>query len=79
MYSARYFCPTLTKFGVSEQIFVKIPNIKLHEKPYRGSGPDTCGQEDRRMDRRTDWVTDRYDEAKQALFSIYSNAPKTRL
>jgi len=43
---------------------VKVSNIKFHENPYSGSGSDTRGQEDRRTDRRTDWSTDRYDEAK---------------
>jgi hypothetical protein len=30
--SARYCCLIFTKFGVSLQILVKVPNIKFHEK-----------------------------------------------
>jgi hypothetical protein len=49
----RYFCPTFTKFGVSQQIFLKVPSIKLHENPSSGSRVDADGHTDR-ADRRTD-------------------------
>jgi len=52
------FLSDLTKSGVSEQIFVKIPNIKFHESPYRGSGADTCGQEDRRTEGQANRLID---------------------
>jgi hypothetical protein len=46
MYSARYFLSIVTKFGISRQIFMKIPNTKFHINPSSGSRADTCGQTD---------------------------------
>jgi hypothetical protein len=51
MYSELHFCPILRKFGVSRQIFIKIPNVKCHKNPSSGSRADTDGH------------TDGYDEA----------------
>jgi hypothetical protein len=48
MYSARYFCPILSKFVFSRQIFVKVPNIKFYENLFSRSRADTCGQTDGR-------------------------------
>jgi hypothetical protein len=33
MLSAQYFCPILTKSGVSWQIFIKVANIKFYKNP----------------------------------------------
>jgi hypothetical protein len=44
MQSARYLCPTLNKFGVSRQIFIKVPNIKFHGHPSSASRADKRGQ-----------------------------------
>jgi len=41
-----HFCPFLTKFGLSLQIFMKVPNIKLHGNPSCGRCADICGQTD---------------------------------
>jgi hypothetical protein len=35
------FCPILTKFGISRQIFIKIQNIKFHGNPSSGGSADT--------------------------------------
>jgi hypothetical protein len=43
----RYFCPILTKFGISQPIFMKFPNIKFHENLSCGTCPDICRQADR--------------------------------
>ena len=40
----------LTKFGISQQIFIKAPNIKFHGKPSNGSRANTCGQTDGKVD-----------------------------
>jgi len=40
MWSARDFCPILTKYGVSQQIFMKVSKIELHGNPARGSRAD---------------------------------------
>ena len=43
MYNARYFCPILSKFGFSKQVFVEVPNIKFHGNPsnvYRADAAD---------------------------------------
>ena len=39
-------CQILTRSGVSEQIFVKVSNIKFHENLSSGSRTDTCGRTD---------------------------------
>ena len=36
VYSVRYFCPILTKFGSSRQVFLEVLDIKIHENPPRG-------------------------------------------
>ena len=46
MYSVRYFCPILTKFGVFRQVFIKVPSIKFQRSPSSDSRADTCGQTD---------------------------------
>lgn len=46
MLSAQNSCQTLTKFGVSPQIFVKIPNIKCHTNLSNNSRAATCGHTD---------------------------------
>jgi hypothetical protein len=46
MWNALQFCPILTTFGVSWQIFIKIPSIIRHGNQYIGSHGDTCGQTD---------------------------------
>jgi hypothetical protein len=46
MYSGRYFCSILTKFGLCRQIFIKIPNIKFHENPSSQRCADTYGRTD---------------------------------
>lgn len=38
----RYLCPILTKYGVSRQIFTKVPNLKLHGNPSSGSRVDSA-------------------------------------
>jgi hypothetical protein len=53
MYSARHYCPILTKSGVSQRIFVKFPSIECYENLPSRSRADTCGQTDRRADRET--------------------------
>jgi hypothetical protein len=44
VYCARYFCPILTKFGVSQRILIGAPNIKFPANPSGGSRADSCGQ-----------------------------------
>jgi hypothetical protein len=46
MERARYFCPILTKFGTSKQIFMEVPNNIYHRNPSSGISADTCGQTD---------------------------------
>jgi len=62
MYSARYFCTILTKFGIPRQIFIKILNVKCYGNPSSGSRTDTCEQ------------TDRYDEGN-GVFCYFANTP----
>ena len=66
MQSVRYFCPNFTKFGVSQQIFVKVPSIKLHENPSSGSRVDICG--------RTYRQTDGYEEVNRRFPTIRENS-----
>ena len=47
-----YFSTVLTKFVISRQILIKIPNIKFHWNPASGIHADTYGRRD--GDRRTD-------------------------
>jgi hypothetical protein len=44
MYGAQYFCPILTKFGVSQRILIGVPNIKFPVNPSGGSRADTYGR-----------------------------------
>jgi hypothetical protein len=44
MQTARYFCPLLTKFGISQLIFIQVPSIKRQGKPPSGRRADTRGQ-----------------------------------
>jgi len=45
---ARHFCSTLTKFGITNRFFMKVPNIQLQENPSSGRHADTCGWTNRR-------------------------------
>jgi len=45
--SVRYFCPTFTKFRVSRQIALEVPNIKFHGNLFSKSRADTRGGTDR--------------------------------
>ena len=69
MWNARYFCPIVTKFGVSRQIFVKVPNIKLHEISFSGNRADTRGEADRQEDGQT-------RRSQLTSFIINPKAPK---
>ena len=42
MLNAQYFSETLTEFGVSQQIFTDIPNIKFHGYQPSKREADTC-------------------------------------
>jgi len=37
MQSARYFCLILTKFGISRQIFIKVPKVEFQGNPSSGN------------------------------------------
>jgi len=37
MYSAQYFFPILTKFGIPRQIFIEVPSMKCHGNVLNGS------------------------------------------
>jgi hypothetical protein len=54
MYSGRYSCSILTKFGFSGHIFVKVPNVRFHVNSSSGSRRDTCGRTDGRSDVRNE-------------------------
>jgi hypothetical protein len=45
-FHAKYpnFCPNLTKFGFSWQIFVEVAIAKFHRNPFRGNGSHTYRQ-----------------------------------
>ena len=68
MQGVRYYCPILTKFGLSRQIFVKVPNIKVHINPSSDSRADRCWQ--------TDGQTDRHVESNRC-FSLLSECAQT--
>jgi len=57
--SDRCFCLILTKFWISQSIFIKFPNIKFHENQSCRTCPDTCMQMGRR--------TSAYDESNRHL------------
>ena len=67
MQSVRYFCPILTKFEVSQHIFVTVRSIKLYESK---SGESALIHENRRTQRR--------DEAYRR-FSIFIRRSLKRL
>ena len=46
MYSDRYVCPILTKFGFYQQIFIKVHNIRFYGNTSSGSHSATCEQAD---------------------------------
>jgi len=48
---ARYFSPILTKFGLSRQMIVEVPNIKFLKNSSSGSRADAWGQADRQTER----------------------------
>jgi len=54
-----YFCPILTKFGISQPIFMKFPNIKFLENQSCRTCPDTCMQMGRQKNA--------YDESNRHL------------
>jgi hypothetical protein len=49
-----YSCQVLMKLEFSRLIFEKSSNIKFQENPSSGRQVVSCGQLDRRKDRRTD-------------------------
>ena len=69
-----YFCPILTKFGFSRQIFIKVPNINSHGNPYSAKLAGTCGET---TGGRADGRTDGHDEAHM-LFRNYANSAKSK-
>jgi len=52
MYSAQYFCPILTKFGIPRQILIEVPGMKCQGNLLNGSRSLT--HEGVRTDGRTD-------------------------
>ena len=54
MWSARYFCPTVSEFEFSGQILIEVSNIKFEGYPPSGNRPETCGQTDGRTDGNDD-------------------------
>jgi len=52
--NVQYLCPISIKFGFSEQIFMKVPNIKFHGHPSSRSRVDTRRKTDRQKDGRAD-------------------------
>jgi hypothetical protein len=58
-----FFSPILPKFGFSRQIFMKVSDIKVHEKPSSGSRADTRGRTSS-------------DEASRGFSLEYANARK---
>ena len=51
--SSLNFCPLLSKFGISRQIFIDLLNIKFHKNPSIWNSADTWEQTDRQADGRT--------------------------
>jgi hypothetical protein len=41
------FLSDIKNIGFSQQIFIKVPNVKFHSNPPSGSRADICGQTDR--------------------------------
>lgn len=54
-----YFYPIITKFEISQQIFIKAPTLKFHENPSTNSRANTC--------RKKDGGTDGHDEANRLI------------
>jgi len=46
MQIAQYFSQTLTEFGVSQLIFIDVPNIKFHGHQPSRSEADICRERD---------------------------------
>jgi hypothetical protein len=66
LYVRRYFCPTLSKFGFPPATFIKVSDIKIHEKPSSGGRTDISGQTDSQTDMTKLTVA----------FSEHANAPQ---
>jgi hypothetical protein len=64
MWSAQYFSPILLTSGFPRQLFIKVPNTKVHADPFSGSRGDTYRQTDGRT-----WTS-------ETLLASYANAPK---
>jgi hypothetical protein len=53
------FCPFITKFEISQQIFIKASTIKFHENPSTNSRANTCRQTKTQTDKtQTERQTD---------------------
>ena len=53
--SEGYQCPMLNKFGFSQQIFIKVSNVKSNRNPPIIRRADISGQTGRRKDSRRTW------------------------
>jgi len=58
----RIKCPILTKFWFPRQIFVKVPNTKLHENSSSRSRAGTWGEGGGRTDRDVTKLTDAFHD-----------------
>jgi len=67
VYNVRYFCPVLSKFGLSKQVFVEVPNIKFYGNPSNGNRADAADRQ-----------TDGHDEGNLGAFRDYANAPNNK-
>jgi hypothetical protein len=45
MQSARNSCPTLTKFGISQQSFIKVSNTKVYSNPSYERGAEAFAKD----------------------------------
>ena len=70
MYSARYFCTIVTKFGIPRQIFIKVFNTKFYRKSVQWEPHWSM-----RTDRQKDVETDGYDKGN-GVFCYNANKPK---
>ena len=68
MWSAHYFCPVLTKFGVCLQIFVEVTGIRFHRTTSSESRDYAYARADGQTDIRTEMAV------LIALFTTYPNA-----
>ena len=64
------FCPNLTNFGFSQQIFMKVPNIKFHENPSNGRCGDMCGETDRQTGEQIDEANSRFSRFIQTRLKL---------